>query len=104
MNQAFEKFVHEQASMQLSDLAYSVIGLCGEAGEVAEWYKKVHMRSKPTELNETDLLSELGDVMHYVTRIALVHGWTLNDCMLDNLNKITARAAKEPPSASLGIV
>jgi NTP pyrophosphatase (non-canonical NTP hydrolase) len=95
----FESFVRDHAQVGLDNLAYSVIGLCGESGEVAEWYKKVHMRSKPSKLTLDDLKSELGDVIHYVARIALAHNWTLKDCMEDNVSKIEKRHAKSLPES-----
>lgn len=89
----YEKFIVDSSYMGLHDDIYSVIGLCGEAGEVAEWYKKTKLRSKPSTLTEADLRSELGDVQHYVTRLALSHGWTLAEVMQDNVDKLTVRRA-----------
>lgn len=89
----FEEFVEQNAKMPIDDLNYSVIGLCGEAGEVAEWFKKAKIRGNDKFTNEM-LLSELGDVLHYVTRISIYHGWTLKDCMTDNVAKLKARDAK----------
>ena len=91
----YEDFVAQSAHVKLDNLAYSVIGLCGETGEVAEWYKKVHMRTKPSSLTQEDLLSELGDVLHYVTRIALHHGWSIKDVMKANKAKLEKRTKCE---------
>lgn len=87
----FEEFVESKAAIGLDDETYSVIGLCGEAGEVAEWYKKVVLRKKGKKLTEEDLKNELGDVLHYVARIALKHNWTLKDCMDANVRKLSER-------------
>jgi len=82
--------------MGLKDHAYNVIGLCGEAGEVAEWTKKNVYRGD-TRFTPAMLKSELGDVLHYLTRIALAHGFTLEEVMAENVLKITERqSAKEP--------
>lgn len=90
----FEDFVaYKVAFMPLTDDAYSVIGLCGEAGEVAEWVKKAQFR-KNANYTEPMLKSELGDVLHYVTRIARNHSWTLKDLMVDNVAKLSARYEK----------
>lgn len=85
----FEQFVAGNAKMGLSDEAYSVIGLCGEAGEVAEWYKKAVMRGK--DIDEVELFLELGDVLHYLTRIAVNRGYTLEEVMTSNVAKLKAR-------------
>lgn len=88
----FEMFVQNNTKIHIDDLNYSVVGLCGEAGEVAEWFKKAKLRGN--EKFTADMLkSELGDVLHYVTRIAIHHGWNLKDCMTDNIAKLTARDA-----------
>lgn len=86
----YEKFVEDQARMPISDLSYSVIGLCGEAGEVAEWLKKSVYRNNPAFTDEM-LLSELGDVLHYTTRIALQRGWSIKDIMKYNVKKLKER-------------
>lgn len=86
----FEEFVATNAKMRLDNLEYSVIGLCGEAGEVAEWYKKAVLRGN-SKYTEDMLLSELGDVIHYVSRIGQAHGWTLKDIMSNNIDKLMER-------------
>jgi NTP pyrophosphatase (non-canonical NTP hydrolase) len=86
----FEAFVASNAKMALDNLEYSVIGLCGEAGEVAEWYKKSHLRGNP-KYTDAMLKSELGDVLHYVSRISQAHGWSLKDLMTDNVEKLIER-------------
>ena len=87
----YEEFVTGKcAFMPITDDAYSVIGLCGEAGEVAEWIKKAQFRKNP-KFTEDMLKSELGDVQHYLTRIARNHGWTLKEVMADNMAKLTVR-------------
>jgi NTP pyrophosphatase (non-canonical NTP hydrolase) len=90
----YEAFVRGSAKDPIDKSPYSFIGLAGETGEVMEWYKKVVMRSKrSTVLTEEDLLLELGDVLHYVTRIASAWGWTLKDCMAANKAKLEDRYA-----------
>ncbi len=86
----YELFVTARAAMPLDDDGYNVIGLCGEAGEVAEWVKKAVYR-KNAKFTEEMLLLELGDVIHYVTRIAIKHGWTLKEIMAANISKLEKR-------------
>ena len=90
----FEKFIIENAKIGLNDHGYNVIGLCGEAGEVAEHVKKAVYRKDPKYTNDM-LRSELGDVLHYLARIALANGITLNDVMEDNVKKIEGRRLRK---------
>lgn len=104
----FEKFVRDNAKMGLEDQGYNVIGLNGEIGEVvgevleltkaggrtAEWVKKAEYRKNP-DFTTANLESELGDVLHYLTRIAIRNGLTLHSIMQNNMSKITERHAQK---------
>lgn len=97
---SFEKFVLDKAAMDISDVNYSFVGLAGESGECMEWHKKVNLRGN-LKLSNDDLLNELGDVLHYVSRIAQAYGWTLKDCMAANVQKLSERYANTDVKASL---
>lgn len=71
------------------DLFIMACGLAGETGEVMELLKK-HVRDAP--LDRDALLLELGDVLHYLTRIAAEFGFTLEEVMQANVSKLVARA------------
>lgn len=86
----YERFVLGNAKIGVDNLTYSIIGLAGEAGEVAEWFKKSVLRGN-SKYTDADLLFELGDVLHYVTRIALHKGWSLADVMAGNMEKLFER-------------
>lgn len=69
----------------------AALGLAGETGEAVELLKKHYRDGKhPGE----DLKLELGDVLHYLTVIALSYGWTIRDLTDANIAKLTARYAK----------
>ena len=70
-------------------LTYTALGLCGEAGEVAEKIKKF-IRGDTTFV-ESDLLYELGDVLWYLSNLAFECGYTLQEVAEVNLNKLGAR-------------
>lgn len=90
--QEFETHVSAKAKEDL-DLNYAVIAICGEAGEVAEWYKKAVLRGNKIGLTDHDLALELGDVLYYLTRAAQLKGWTLSQIMDWNQEKLDARVA-----------
>lgn len=87
----YEAFVNEKAQ-HFCDENYCIVALNGEAGEVAEWHKKHTLRGNPGgKLSKQDLKEELGDVLWYVTKIATLNGWTLNDIMETNAGKLESR-------------
>ncbi|MGB5241537.1 MAG: nucleoside triphosphate pyrophosphohydrolase family protein [Prochlorococcaceae cyanobacterium] len=76
---------------------YPTLGLCGEAGEVADKVKKV-LRDRggvfEPQLVE-DLALELGDVLWYVAQLASELGLDLDDVAQANLAKLAGRARRQ---------
>lgn len=88
----YSLFVKNFCKSFATDLAYNVIAINGEAGEIAEWYKKYICRKNPgNKLSKEDLLSELGDVLWYLVNIAHLNGWTLTEVCKFNMNKLETR-------------
>lgn len=77
----------------VAPLTYSVLALCGEAGELANKLKK-HLRAS-TDIDARLLADELGDVLWYVAAVASELGWTLEDVAKYNLGKLLARNVVE---------
>ena len=79
-----------------SNPTYPTLGLCGEAGEVADKVKKV-MRDRngvfDVETREAIKL-ELGDVLWYVAQLSHELGYELEEVATSNLNKLSSRAAR----------
>lgn len=72
---------------------YPTLGLCGEAGEVAEKIKKA-WRDKnchPDNNEKQEIAKELGDVLWYLTQIASELNLSLENIALLNLEKIGLR-------------
>jgi NTP pyrophosphatase (non-canonical NTP hydrolase) len=88
----YEEFVTNNAKqpLDLADGIYSFVGLAGESGECLEWAKK-HIFRKDPRFTEDMLKDELGDVVHYVTRIGLYYGWGLKDIINRNVEKLEER-------------
>ena len=70
-------------------LVENTLGLVGEAGEVAEKVKKV-IRDKGN-LNQAELVKELGDVLFYVTALANHLGSDLQSVANANIKKLHDR-------------
>ena len=80
-----------------SNVLYPTLGLCGEAGEVADKVKKV-IRDQDgvfsTERREA-IVMELGDVLWYVSQLADELGYSLEAVASANLEKLASRAARD---------
>ncbi|MEB3201354.1 MAG: nucleoside triphosphate pyrophosphohydrolase family protein [Synechococcus sp.] len=81
---------------------YPTLGLCGEAGEVADKVKKV-LRDGQGQFSPaviTGLKLELGDVLWYVAQLASELGLELDQIAQANLDKLASRAARNVISGS----
>ena len=79
------------------NLLYPTLGLCGEAGEVAEKVKKM-VRDDGGVLSEerrAALAKELGDVLWYVAQIATEAELDLDEIADDNLAKLLSRQQRQ---------
>jgi NTP pyrophosphatase (non-canonical NTP hydrolase) len=72
-------------------ILYTALGLCGEAGEVAEKIKKW---LRDGELDDIELAKELGDVMWYVAALSNDLGYDLSEIAEMNLIKLQSRKAR----------
>jgi len=72
---------------------YPVLGLCGEAGEVAEKVKKIHRDKEGVigELDRLEIAKELGDVLWYISTTAKDLDFTLEDIAAMNIKKLRSR-------------
>ncbi len=70
---------------------YTVLGLCGEAGEIANKAKKI---IRGDVLSHIPLMDELGDVLWYLAECARAHRYSLNQIAQENLNKLKHRAER----------
>ena len=109
-----EPMLFEEYAQQAMDtaiypgvLTYPVLGLVGEAGEVAEKVKKYFrdgdhddvviedpIAEMAPELRE-DIAKELGDVLWYITAIASDIGYSLDEVACLNLEKLESRQNRD---------
>jgi NTP pyrophosphatase (non-canonical NTP hydrolase) len=78
---------------EFKDLLHWVLGMNGEAGEVAEKVKKI-IRDKNSIVSEEDkveLAKELGDVLWYIAVFAHDLGVPLDQIAQTNLDKLKSR-------------
>ena len=70
----------------------AVIGLTGEAGEVADMWKKIKFMNLEYNAETRDkLVKELGDICWYLMSAATALGVPLDDIINQNIEKLKAR-------------
>lgn len=85
----YQKVAMSTALPQIKeDLAYAILGLCSEAGELAGKYKK---ELRDMKYDDEGLFHELGDVLWYVALAAEVLGTNLEHIAVTNINKLMDR-------------
>jgi len=78
-----------------SGLAYTTLGLAGEAGEIANKVKKI-IRDNPADITAAKdaIVDELGDVLWYVAMVARECSASLGDVANSNLKKLNSRKVR----------
>lgn len=76
-------------SIDVAGLLMGCLGLAGESGELLDLIKKVVFHGKA--FDEEHAKKELGDVLWYVAEIANSFGWSLDEIMQMNVDKLKAR-------------
>ena len=94
---------YQQAAMRTArapeapdEFMHLVLGLVGEAGEIAEKVKKLvrDHESDLARLDHDDMAAELGDVLWYTAVLANFLGLSLDDVARRNLDKLADRQAR----------
>jgi len=70
-------------------LANAALGLAGEAGEVADLYKKILYHGH--DIDALTIIDELGDVLFYLAALCTLEGLSLSDVAQANINKLCQR-------------
>ena len=86
----------EAGTGSFNAVAYAVLGLSNEAGEVAGKLKKVWRDNEGVIDSEKcdAMAAELGDVLWYLAAVANELGWNLHEVAQANLDKLNSRAAR----------
>ena len=71
---------------------YPTLGLCGEAGEVAE---KVKKQVRDGVFNRHEVAKELGDVLWYLANICNDIGYNLDEIAALNIDKLSSRKERD---------
>lgn len=73
---------------------YTILGLCGETGEIADKLKKIYRDKDWKNISKEDrqaILKEVGDVLWYVSKICDDFNVSFSEVAQLNLDKINKR-------------
>ena len=76
-------------SSQIENVLHSAIGISGEGGEILDAIKKTWVYNK--ELDIKNLHEELGDLLFYTQMMCNIFGWTLDELIEANMEKLSKR-------------
>lgn len=88
----YEKFVCnlvKERGETSKNLEHMVIGICGEAGEIADGIKKSSIYGKP--LDRANIIEELGDLEFYMAGLRQMLGISRYETLAGNVSKLSAR-------------
>lgn len=86
-------YVKQGQAIDSHAMIEKVFGLLGEAGEVAEKFKKIirDKDGKATDEDKKELAKELGDVLWYINSVGIYLGFSLEEIAQANLDKVLSR-------------
>ena len=93
----YENFIERldelnELGVNIPKLITSYTGICAEAGEYAEVVKKIIFQSKPyTEDNVFHMRREIGDILFYISVACEALGFSMDDAIQMNVEKLSAR-------------
>lgn len=90
------EYLLDSRETEFSRLVYPVLGLLGEAGEIAEKVKKIARdgRGQMNVEQHEDLSKEIGDQLWYASAIANELGYPLSRVASENIKKLFSRKAR----------
>ena len=95
----FKKYQQQAMTTRIypgeNNLAYSALGLAGEAGELANKVKKILRGDKDKAELVEGIKGEMGDVLWYLAAMADDLGVELSDIADANLQKLQARYKRD---------
>jgi len=89
----FIKFCESLANDDLQTVdpgvLHAIIGIGGESGELLDALKKALVYNQPLDVD--NIKEEAGDLLHYLARLIKCCGWTFEQIMQANVEKLKKR-------------
>lgn len=88
----YQAKAHETSQPKRDRIQHAIHGLSAEVGEISADYQRYFRGDFDYATVENRLEKELGDVLWYLSELAYVHGYKLEDIALSNITKLAKRA------------
>lgn len=87
----YDQFVRKLFKEQTQDLMalHAALGVCGEAGELADAIKKHHVYNKPVDIE--NIIEELGDLEFYMQAVRMLYCIPQQVVLQANAEKLAKR-------------
>ena len=95
-----KEFTEELDGKFKKGFTQALLGLCGEAGEVADKIKKSIRDGFSFDSIRLAIAKELGDVLYYITRVGEYFNLTLEEIAQTNIDKLRDREKRGKISGS----
>lgn len=94
--ETFDEYQHRAFTFRVPEATPEerVMGLMEESGEVAGVFKRLLRGDFNPDVAATKLHKELGDILWYLSQIAVDNGWKLSEIAAANLDKLEGRAIR----------
>lgn len=89
MTARLKKLADDHPNIDVGGVFDGCLGLAGEAGELIDLVKKWTFHEKPLDIEHAK--KELGDVFWYFALICESFGWSMEDIMALNIEKLQKR-------------
>lgn len=70
------------------NMMHALHGMVGEIGEIHSLYQKTY---QDHEMDEAHLMKEVGDLLWFIAEFCTAHGWSLEEVMKLNIEKLKRR-------------
>ncbi len=88
----FVRIRAKQLGSETLDILHGAVGVSGEGGELLDAIKKCWIYNKPmTPEVVANLKEEMGDALFYIQHIANVLGVSIEELIMQNMEKLTKR-------------
>ena len=87
----YQELAARTINYDLSDkekVLHALHGMVGEVGEIHSLYQKVYQGH---DFDSNEMKKELGDLLWFIAEYCTACGWTLEDIMQLNIDKLKAR-------------